>query len=75
MLVIEPSPGRLTRDAGLLHVRPFDQRIGLTRAIADALDDPRDPDLLEGVPVPQPKKRLPANSKGKVGGKGRGKTR
>jgi hypothetical protein len=46
MLVIEPSPGQLTRDAGLLPVRPFDQRIGLTRTFADALDDPRDPDLL-----------------------------
>src|SRR5262249_53377867 len=47
-LVIEPSPGRLTSDAGLLPVRPpFDQRIGLTRAIAEALDDPCDPGLTE----------------------------
>jgi hypothetical protein len=44
-LVIEPSPGQLSGDAGLLPLRPFDRRIGLTRAFADALDDPRDSDL------------------------------
>jgi hypothetical protein len=44
-LVIEPSAGRLSGDAGLLPVRQFDDRIGLTRAFADALDDPRDPGL------------------------------
>jgi hypothetical protein len=47
MLVIEPWPGQLTSDAGLLPIRQFDERIGLTRAFADALDDPRDPDLIE----------------------------
>src|SRR6266545_7573428 len=46
-LVIEPSPGQLSGDAGLLPIRQFDQRIGLTRVFADALDDPRDPDLTE----------------------------
>jgi hypothetical protein len=46
-LVIEPSSGQLSSDAGLLPIRQFDQRIGLTRAFADALDDPRDPDLTE----------------------------
>jgi hypothetical protein len=46
-LVIEPSPGQLTSDAGLLPIRQFDQRLGLTRAFAEALDDPRDPDLAE----------------------------
>jgi hypothetical protein len=30
-LVIEPSPGQLSGDAGLLPIRPFDQRIGLTK--------------------------------------------
>jgi hypothetical protein len=44
-LVIEPSPGQLSGDAGPLPVRQFDQRIGLTRAFAEALDDPRDPGL------------------------------
>jgi hypothetical protein len=46
-LVIEPSPGQLSSDAGLLPIRQFDHRIGLTRAFAGALDDPRDPDLTE----------------------------
>jgi hypothetical protein len=31
-LVIEPSPGQLSRDAGLLPIRQLDDRIGLTRA-------------------------------------------
>ena len=46
-LVIEPSAGQLSGDAGLLPIRQFDQRIGLTRAVAKALEDPRDPDLTE----------------------------
>jgi hypothetical protein len=46
-LVIEPSPGQLASDAGLLPVRPIDQCVGPTRAFADTLDDPRDPDLTE----------------------------
>ena len=46
-IVIEPSSGQLSSDAGLLPVRQFDQRVGLTRSFADALDDPRDPDLTE----------------------------
>jgi hypothetical protein len=46
-LVIEPSPGQLSTDAGLLPIRQFDERVGLTRAFADALDDPRDPGLTE----------------------------
>ena len=46
-LVIEPSPGQLSSDAGLLPIRQFDQRISLTQAFAQALDDRRDPDLTE----------------------------
>jgi hypothetical protein len=46
-LVIEPSAGQLSSDAGLLPIRQFDDRVGLTRAFADALDDPRDPDVTE----------------------------
>jgi chorismate mutase len=37
-LVNEPSAGQLSGDAVLLPVRQFDQRIGLTRAFAEALD-------------------------------------
>jgi hypothetical protein len=46
-LVIEPSAGQLSSDAGLLPVRQFDERIGLTQAFAGALDDRRDPALTE----------------------------
>ena len=46
-LLIEPSPGRLSGDAGLLPVRQFDQRIGLTRAYAEAVDGPRATGLTE----------------------------
>ena len=46
-LVIEPSPGQLSSDAGLLPVRQFDERIGLSRAITLALDDLSDPDDAE----------------------------
>src|SRR5215470_7293826 len=46
-LDVAPSTLQLSSDAGLLAIRQFDQRIGLTRAFADALDDPRDPDLTE----------------------------
>src|SRR5438105_1925844 len=42
-LVIEPSQGQLSSNAGLLPIRQFDDRIGLTRAFTDALDGPRDP--------------------------------
>jgi hypothetical protein len=47
LLVIGPSPGRLSSDAGLLPVRQFEERIGLARAFIDALDDPRDLGLTE----------------------------
>jgi hypothetical protein len=46
-LVLEPSPGQLSSDGGLLPIRQFDQRIGLTRTFAAALDEPRDPDRIE----------------------------
>jgi hypothetical protein len=44
-LVIEPSSGQLSSDAGLLPVRQFDQRICLTRAFVEVFVDPRDPAL------------------------------
>ena len=37
-LVIEPSPGQLSGDAGLLPIRLFDQRWEPTQAFIDALD-------------------------------------
>jgi hypothetical protein len=46
-LAVEPSAGQLSSDAGLLPIRQLDERVGLTGAFADALDDPRDSDLTE----------------------------
>lgn len=40
-VVVQNSAGRLSSDAGLLVVREFDQRIGLTRQFAAALADRR----------------------------------
>jgi hypothetical protein len=57
-LVIEPSPGQLSGDAGLLPVRQFDQRIGLTRSFAEGLDDPRDRDLTEASPSERARARV-----------------
>lgn len=44
---IEVSDAPLSSDAGLLPLRQFDERIGLTAQFAAALDDPRDPDLVD----------------------------
>jgi hypothetical protein len=57
-LVIEPSPGRLSGEAGRLPLRQFDERLGLTRAFADALDDPRDPGLTEHTLLEMVRRRV-----------------
>jgi hypothetical protein len=44
-IVLEPSHAQLSSDAGLRVIRQFDERVGLTQAFAQALDDTRDPDL------------------------------
>src|SRR3954471_22964820 len=44
---IEVSDAPLTSDAGLLPLRQFDERIGLSKQFAAVLDDPRDPELTE----------------------------
>jgi hypothetical protein len=46
-VVVEPRATRLTSDAGLLPIRQFDEKIGLTEQFARALDDPRDPLLID----------------------------
>jgi len=46
-IVIEASAAQLSSDAGLLAFREFDERIGLTRAFAAMLNDPRDPERFE----------------------------
>jgi hypothetical protein len=45
-IVIETTATQLTSDAGLLPLREFDERIGLTHAFAAVLEDRRDPELL-----------------------------
>jgi hypothetical protein len=44
--LIEPSPDKHSGDAGLLPIRPFDQRIGFTQAFPDALDGHRGPERI-----------------------------
>lgn len=46
-IVIEPSHGQLSSDAGLLPIRQFDEQIGFSRHFAEALDDPRSPLFVE----------------------------
>ena len=40
-IVVEPSAGALSSDAGLLPIRQFDEQIGLTKGFAQALGDRR----------------------------------
>ena len=49
-LVGQFDGGRLTSDAGLLPLRQFDARHGLTRRWAAALGDPRSPERLQHTP-------------------------
>jgi hypothetical protein len=46
-IIVEPSAGLLTSDAGLLPIREFDERRGLTRAWVGALHDPRHSPFVE----------------------------
>lgn len=46
-VVMEPAAGQLSSDAGLLPFRQLDERLGLSRAFAAVLNDPRDPNLIE----------------------------
>ncbi len=40
-VIVETTAAQLTSDAGLLPIREFDERIGLTQAFASVLDDAR----------------------------------
>ena len=42
-VVVQPSHAQLSSDAGLLPIRQFDQRLGMTRDFAAALSDSRHP--------------------------------
>lgn len=46
-IIVEPSRTQLTSDAGLLVFRELDQHLGFTEQFAKALDDVRDPELIE----------------------------
>jgi len=46
-VVVEPSAGQLSSDAGLLPIRAFDERWRMTRRFADALHDPRNPATID----------------------------
>src|ERR1700733_4738154 len=47
LIVVEAVATHLTRDAGLLAIREFDERISLSRSFATVLDDRRNPELAE----------------------------
>ena len=46
-VVIEPRRAALSSDAGLLPIRQLDEQLGLTKQLAEALEDLRDPDQIE----------------------------
>jgi DDE family transposase len=46
-IVIEPSSAQLSSDGGLLPLRQFDEQIGWTAQFAQALEDPRTPELCD----------------------------
>jgi len=46
-ITITASSALLSSDAGLLPIRQLDERLGFTAQLAAALDDPRDPRLIE----------------------------
>ena len=46
-ILVEPSAEQLSSDAGLLPFRQFDERLGLTRQFAAALDDRRQPQRIQ----------------------------
>ncbi|HEU5219102.1 MAG TPA: IS1380 family transposase [Gemmatimonadales bacterium] len=46
-VTVTSAAALLSSDAGLLPIRQFDEQLGFSQQLADALDDPRDPDLIE----------------------------
>src|SRR6185437_11686152 len=57
-VLVQPSQGQLTSDAGLLPFRQFDERLHLTETFAAVLDDPRAPDLIEHTKLEMVRSRV-----------------
>jgi DDE family transposase len=57
-VVIETSDACLSSDAGLLPIRQLDEQLGFTQQLAAALDDPRDPRLVEHTALEMLRARL-----------------
>ena len=57
-IVVEPSAGGLTSDAGLLPLRQFDEAFGLTRQFAGVLDDRRYQPFVDHAPVEMVRMRI-----------------
>jgi hypothetical protein len=57
-VTVTTSRALLSSDAGLLPLRQFDERLGFTWQLADALDDPRDPRLVEHTGLEMLRARL-----------------
>ena len=57
-LVIETSEASLSSDAGLLPIRQLDEQLRFTQQLAAALDDPRDPRLVEHTTLEMLRARL-----------------
>lgn len=57
-IVVEPSQGQLSSDAGLLPLREFDERLHFTEQFAQALRDPRTPAQVEHSVVEMVRSRV-----------------
>lgn len=57
-VLVETLLAQLSKDAGLLPFRQFDQQVRLTEAFAAVLDDPRDPDFIEYSFLDMPRLRV-----------------
>src|SRR5262245_45335974 len=57
-VITEPGQACLSSDAGLLPIRQLDEQLGFTQQLAAALDDPRDPRLVEHTALEMLRARL-----------------
>jgi hypothetical protein len=57
-VVVEVSNDALASDGGLIPIRQFDEQIGFTSQIAEALDDPRESNLTANSLVSMIRQRI-----------------